>query len=167
VNGIARRGVFVTDSVGNVLDDFEDQPFFHDEELHSWLLGDEVRIRDAEFTQDGGILFGGIFSGYNSTYSLNLIKVIPSTVGTVDRNFPLRLQVYPNPTEERFSVSVDNPLNKPVTTLELIDLSGRTVRSVPWRSGTEIDVSSLAKGIYLVKLIGPDGVSGVEKVVVE
>jgi len=166
VNGHARSGICVTDSIGNVQDDFSDLPFFVDDELHTWFFAG-LRINDAAFTEDGGILLGGRFSGYNSTYSLNLIKVIPSTVGTVDRNFPLRLQVYPNPTEERFSVSVDNPQNKPVTTLELIDLSGRTVRSVPWRSGTEIDVSSLDKGMYVVKLIGPDGVSGVEKVVVE
>ncbi len=64
-----------------------------------------------------------------------------------------RLNLSPNPTSNTINISVDVP---GTLRLELHDGNGRKIMGKEFRSSTQIDLSGLPNGIYLVHLIGPD-----------
>lgn len=60
------------------------------------------------------------------------------------------VSIYPNPANSMIKILNDNNLN--ITSIEIIDLTGRTVLTSD--NTTDIDVSSLPEGQYFVKIIG-------------
>ncbi len=65
--------------------------------------------------------------------------------------------VYPNPAHTRITVSVANSL-KSVNTyqMKLMDMNGKLILTRTVRGSTDIDVSKLAKGVYMVQFISSD-----------
>jgi hypothetical protein len=153
---------------------------------------DAPAIRTIEILEDGNLMIGGSFSDFMGELRYSLVKLNQGTVGTVDHErLENALKVFPNPTSGTISVQVNStPLNdhtsasaagssSATTTVaersrsdadlvQILDLSGRTVLSFPWQGdfGT-YDISELAKGAYLIQLIGDDGILGVEKIIVK
>lgn len=57
------------------------------------------------------------------------------------------LKLWPNPTSGQFTIEAQNP-----TTIEVIDLQGRSMGSYALTSGkNQIDLGNLAEGMYLIK----------------
>ena len=79
------------------------------------------------------------------------------------------LNVYPNPTNGKFTVSINNPEAANMT-LELVNISGQVVYrnevKGAYSYNEDIDASSFAKGVYYLKVNDGNAVK-VEKVVVQ
>ena len=63
------------------------------------------------------------------------------------------LQLYPNPATDRLMLSADMPVQR----VQVFDMTGRMVMS---STGTELDVSTLPAGLYMLRAMGETGVSG-------
>jgi hypothetical protein len=93
--------------------------------------------------------------GWSASYS--------STVGVSEPSDALKVQVYPNPASNM--INVDFTLDhSSVVGYELLNLQGITVYSEKYneKSGLihhAIDVSSIPKGVYLLKVSGETGIS--------
>lgn len=75
------------------------------------------------------------------------------------------VSMYPNPAKEQVSIRIDGMSGK--VNVALIDMSGRTVMSDTMENGeTMLNVSTLAKGTYFVRMNGED-ISTVRKLVVQ
>ena len=61
------------------------------------------------------------------------------------------LQLYPNPATDRLMLSADMP----VQCVQVFDMTGRMVMS---STGTELDVSALPAGLYMLRAMGETGV---------
>lgn len=61
------------------------------------------------------------------------------------------LQLYPNPATDRLMLSADMP----VQSVQVFDMTGRMVMS---STGTELDVSALPAGLYMLRAMGEAGV---------
>jgi hypothetical protein len=72
------------------------------------------------------------------------------------------ISVYPNPVNSLLHIKNGNGLN--ISNVSLIDLTGKTVYSS--KNSNSIDVSNLAKGIYIIKITSEDGLSTTNKVIV-
>ncbi|MCH2215800.1 MAG: T9SS type A sorting domain-containing protein, partial [Flavobacteriales bacterium] len=118
---------------------------------------------------DGSLMLGGGFSEFMGVERYHLVKLNPGTLSTDDhQRLENALKVFPNPASQTISIQIITEVDQSEnTTIEILDLSSRTVLSFPWRGdrGT-YDISTLAKGAYLLQIVGEDGVFGVEKVVV-
>lgn len=77
----------------------------------------------------------------------------------------IELKLYPNPAEDFFQISNDFD-DQRITGLELTDISGREVLSVE-RINQRIDISSLPRGVYVVKISLSSGIVVSEKLVVK
>jgi hypothetical protein len=74
----------------------------------------------------------------------------------------LPLSLYPNPAAAATTVETARPAR-----LTLLDLTGRTVRTVPVPSRRhQLDLRGLAAGVYVVRCETPDGQLGVQRLVV-
>jgi hypothetical protein len=114
-------------------------------------------------TSDNGIkLIGTPPNG--TVYTFN--KLISSTFTT--KAEPLNVQVYPNPINEVavFKINHYKPNN---ATLNIIDVLGKTVKSIGDIQGAEVrvDCASLAGGIYFYELIDHKKVLTTGKLVLE
>jgi subtilisin family serine protease len=72
-----------------------------------------------------------------------------SKVVSVKFNSSIKMRVYPNPVGNVINVQVSNQTN----ILYLVDISGRILRTIPVKRGTvwtEIDISKLSKGVYII-----------------
>lgn len=61
------------------------------------------------------------------------------------------LQLYPNPATDRLMLSADMPVQR----VQVFDMTGRMVIS---STGTELDVSALPAGLYMLRAMGETGV---------
>lgn len=61
------------------------------------------------------------------------------------------LQLYPNPATDRLMLSADMPVQR----VQVFDMTGRMVMS---STGTELDVSTLPAGLYMLRAMGETGV---------
>ena len=101
-------------------------------------------------------------NGWNGSYSI--------TVGKEEERIFEQLNVYPNPVSNKLSVTfeITNPQN---ITIELHAMKGERIFSdlTSNFSGSfekSFDVSNLAKGIYILRITGDQGIS-TRKIVVE
>jgi hypothetical protein len=78
---------------------------------------------------------------------------------------PLAVSIYPNPARGKVNIVSSNSINE----LTITDLVGRAVLKKQYNQLTylELDIASLPKGIYLLKVLGNDGGWQVQKLVVE
>jgi hypothetical protein len=78
---------------------------------------------------------------------------------------PTSFNLYPNPTTNLTTIVANTPLNN----LQIFTLSGQLISTVTGISSTQtqIDVSHLESGIYIVKVILEDGTHAVQKLIKE
>jgi hypothetical protein len=76
----------------------------------------------------------------------------------------IALKIYPNPTSERLILEDENQ-TPAVKLINMFDSKGQLIVQRNFDNKTEIDVSNFAKGVYLVKISGINGLS-THKVVV-
>ncbi len=73
------------------------------------------------------------------------------------------LQVYPNPVKEQLNINLPQGESKGQATF--YDMTGRAVKTVSLNSTNDLNVSSLAKGVYLVEITTSKGVKETKKIV--
>lgn len=101
-------------------------------------------------------------TGANSCTNSDCVYVVVS-VG-VDEIKPLINSVYPNPASDRIHIELLSGIKE--VRYEFMNSSGKILTTSRFRNKTTFDVSSFAKGIYFLKVIGEDGVE-TKKVIIE
>ncbi len=102
-----------------------------------------------------GYLDAGIFRSYNfktDGYSIRCLNGDGSSIE--DINYQDKLEIYPNPAIDRIYIDYTEKQN---VKIQIWDVVGECVlQSKLTNSTNEIDISSLSKGIYIIKLTGID-----------
>ena len=73
------------------------------------------------------------------------------------------MKLYPNPTNNRFTIKLSESINGQV---EISDNSGRIIETLPINGSTFNYNSTLAKGLYLIQIQGDNNVRIVERLIV-
>jgi hypothetical protein len=79
-------------------------------------------------------------------------NVVPSALGTAEfENTTNTISLYPNPAHEVLNISSTNSITK----IEVYDMQGRNVASN--NNASNVNVESLVKGVYIVKVMQENG----------
>lgn len=109
-------------------------------------------------TYDGQSIRIGILCNSVDHYMFMVddFKVTAATL-SVDSNVQASFSVYPNPANNLINLS--NSLNIVVEKVAITDMNGRTVKSLALNtaSSTQIDISDLASGIYMMDISSEQG----------
>ncbi len=146
---------------------------------------DGPAVYAGKILEDGSILFGGSFSDFMGVERYSMVKLNQGTVGTSDRErLEGKVKVYPNPARDRVTVQLvtERSRSNRIESLRIVDLSGRSVASYPWNGAdsrtlsggvaersrsAEVDISDLASCLYLLQVIGPEVILGMERLVID
>jgi hypothetical protein len=101
-------------------------------------------------------------TGSNSCTNTDCVYVVVS-VG-VDEIKPLVNSIYPNPASNKINLELLSNVKE--VNYQLMNSSGKILRTSNFRNSTTIDVSSFSKGIYFLKVIAEDGVE-TKKIIIE
>lgn len=87
---------------------------------------------------------------------LDTVVITEGTAG-VDENTLSNLSVFPNPSNDVVNVTVEALVNN----IAIVDLNGRTVKSVKFEgvSEAQVNVSDLASGVYMMTISSDKGTS--------
>lgn len=106
----------------------------------------------------GNILIDQI-NGNDIQYNLDSVRYIAFQLYTVDvqenKSIEQRISVYPNPVSSILNIDLRNIINERGT-IQILSMNGSLLKSNPIspNSGTQqVDVSHLAQGVYLCKII--------------
>jgi hypothetical protein len=113
--------------------------------------------------------FSVIVTNTNGCYGYDTISFyVKDDVGFGDNNLDMNLGIYPNPTKGKFTMEISGFTGE--LAMNIVDLSGKTVftQQLNVTAGfiRKFDVSTLAKGVYYIKLISDDGVK-IEKLIIQ
>ncbi|OEK08002.1 hypothetical protein A8C32_16215 [Flavivirga aquatica] len=80
-------------------------------------------------------------------------------INDIDNNLSKSIKLYPNPARNVINLSAKNNLN--LTKLEIVDIHGRLIKSIPIKniSEKEINISEFNKGIYLMNIYSKNGMT--------
>lgn len=95
-------------------------------------------------------------SGNSATCTFEL--KVTGTVGTEDFDAIGSIKIFPNPIQDMLTIT--NPQNLPLETVNIFDLRGRLIKKVDVQNmGIEktLDVSEMASSVYFVIIQGKDG----------
>jgi PKD repeat protein len=85
---------------------------------------------------------------YKTTGSMITLNVVNGSMAVASHTSE-KTSIYPNPANNSFTVEA--PLAEQ-TTLQLFDLSGRSVRGETFKGKTTIETSSLEEGVYMLRV---------------
>jgi hypothetical protein len=107
---------------------------------------------------------GGLFTAPTKTCSVAGTKsiVVNPCTGIFESEKSSTLKVYPNPASTTLYFDLDDRRD---SELEIIDLSGRVIITTKLKQ--QIDISSLTKGIYCIRIISEDKTISYSKFVKE
>lgn len=103
----------------------------------------------------GTTLTNGSFGGIN-------LDPVDDATASVNELFSSKISIYPNPANEFIEIST----TEQITGLEVYSLIGKKVISVTNSTNKKINISSLAKGVYILKVLSNDLV-GSRKIIIE
>lgn len=116
---------------------------------------------DVDSNQDhGGCVTPAVTAGFLFFSFYQSIGTVTSTVEIDDR---LQFDILPNPASERLDIQFKSG-NPDFESIELLDLAGRTLRSVTQE--TSMDLGGIVSGAYLVRVNTKEGV-WIEKLIVQ
>lgn len=95
-----------------------------------------------------------IISGFGGCSYFASFTIVTACTGIETIANPSELEIIPNPATAKLSVLLRNPSNKS-SILSLIDITGREIYSQtlkPFQSRSEINISSLSRGMYFIKI---------------
>jgi uncharacterized delta-60 repeat protein len=95
--------------------------------------------------------------GYAFTDSVNsdfaIARYNPSSVGLEEMTNENKILIFPNPVSNKFSIVIGQPTILQSTILSIYNISGQLLIEQTIRQNkSEIDISGLAKGVYIIKL---------------
>jgi len=101
----------------------------------------------------------------NSTHTsyIELPLVNYTDAGDLSSEENTGFTVFPNPADEVVNLVIDN--DRRTTIVTLFDIHGRMLTSMPVNHSSQIDVSGLEQGVYIIQYVAED-ISGVCKLVV-
>ncbi|MBR6900061.1 MAG: T9SS type A sorting domain-containing protein, partial [Bacteroidales bacterium] len=104
---------------------------------------------DASVAQPYGVYSVNVING--TVTSTVTIRLEINTVGVDNVAEELRTVAYPNPAQGAFAIryAVEQP-----STLTIVDMQGRTVRSMPVEGNGTVNVSDLPAGLYAYGIAG-------------
>ncbi len=77
------------------------------------------------------------------------------TLGVNENDFASSVSVYPNPVKN--TVSISNDSDAIISTIEVVDINGKTVKKITVNSLNQINVSDLSSGTYLLNINSDNG----------
>jgi hypothetical protein len=108
--------------------------------------------------ENGDLLIGGAFSDFMGQERYSLVQLKLGTFSTNEGVPRIDFQIYPNPAQNKVSLSETGILS-------IMDITGQQVLEAIYESAnTPVDVSFLPAGLYLVSLETQDGI-GIKKLV--
>ncbi len=142
----------------------------------NYQVGDFVKINSIKPTEDKGlILVGSNYKLFGGTGGLNGFVMKIDSLGNLNTNINKvngqtiakdNYKIYPNPAKDELKLLKLNQF-KPYE-FELYDTFGRLVKTVSWREDHQtVDVSSLASGMYVYRIIDEEGNVGSGKLIME
>jgi hypothetical protein len=97
--------------------------------------------------------------------TLRLDSINFSSVLSTNEFSDSKFTVYPNPTKGL--VDISNDADASISSIELSDINGRVVKNIIFNDNqTQIDISQLSQGMYLMKIVSDKGIA-VKKIVKE
>lgn len=76
-----------------------------------------------------------------------------ATIGIPEINAELSFVAYPNPAKEFIKIAINNFIVSDGNTIRIYGIDGRVLKQqLLQKETTEVDVSDLAKGVYLLEL---------------
>jgi PKD repeat protein len=111
-----------------------------------------MRVR-ISYSVDGAIdPCGQSTFGEVEDYTVNITASSGLTENPLDA-----ISVYPNPTENELFVDMQN-IETDVTSIEILDLSGKVLQVVPANQGSimKMNTSNLAQGMYQIRILSDD-----------
>lgn len=115
----------------------------------------EIRLNN---TNQPALLINGI--AQNDAYVTKLYLNNSATLSIDEHLLDDKIGIYPNPVQDVLNIKLDNSSN--LEQVSIFDISGREIIS---SKQSEINVSHLYAGIYIVKLVDVDGAQGTKKFV--
>ena len=113
-------------------------------------------VYDIEQLDNGDLLIGGHFTQFMGQTHYSVVKLKPGFVGVEDSQNNGGVNVYPNPTNTVFTISLENRKSGRVN---IIDLSGKVLETQQMLSGNLIvDISAYPKGMYFLRIALEDKV---------
>jgi hypothetical protein len=141
-------------------------------DVYENLGGDFTQITESQIEVLFGLTEGSTYAAGHAKYILNkyFSQNFESNVCPVSGNSqrrskdfgeevnPNTLLVYPNPAQHSITIETHGSLN-PTSTIEIFDLTGKRVLMMYTdHQITQIDISSLRKGYYIVKVVSANNV---------
>jgi autotransporter-associated beta strand protein len=130
-------------------------------------------VEGDQFTLFTGTSYSGAFSsivpatpgaGLIWTFANGVLKVVTdiNAVGKVEDS---RVKIYPNPADDKTEITLDKSYNE--TIVSIVDINGRIVKTSTFANQNKctLDLTSVSKGIYFVKVQGDLELNSVLKVV--
>jgi hypothetical protein len=97
-----------------------------------------------------------------NTNTMVYVDVISQT-GITESSVKKSFLIYPNPAQDR--VTITNTGTQKQTLVIIFNLQGQQMISAQFQNTIDLDVSALAKGIYLVKIQNENGVENKKLVI--
>jgi hypothetical protein len=105
-------------------------------------------------------------SGNKAVRQERLIEVVESTTGVDEINGSSNIAVYPNPGKGLFNISTKS--NVKISAVKVLDVLGKEVYSQTLNNTqTQIDLSNLNKGLYMIILEDQDKKAHSGKIIIE
>lgn len=127
-------------------------------------------MREVVEDSAGSFLLAGYSTAFPNPSRLHVVRfdTIVDDIDTTAINelpYPMQVQMYPNPANDRLFI---NSITNSLTEVQVIDMQGQLMlakRYINDRS-VELDISSLAKAVYLVKVMDRENRSSYHKLLV-
>ena len=117
--------------------------------------GFDDSVTSVSIQEDGRIWAGGNFTTYNGILSNYVLRLKGNSVLSTNDFIKDKITLYPNPTQNILNFSL--PETNTATAYEIYNLLGEKLSNGNLNSNS-INVSALAKGVFMVKLITENGV---------
>ena len=137
-------------------------PLSYDVYVNGELIADDTESNSLTYECEYGLYIFTIQANYpDDMTSVNIVKayVFEEHEGVIENNVA-KYNIYPNPTNGNITVS-----GSEINMVEVYNLCGQKVQSVNGSQNVNVDMSALATGVYMVKVIDNNGNSTVNKVV--
>ncbi len=114
------------------------------------LTGDSIKFYASALLANGN-------SKESGDNAINIAKKVTfvKTTATSEVSIADQVQIYPVPVKDVLNVDLTGNLSN--ARLQLLDLNGKTVLTTPLNSQNQIDVSTYAKGVYILQIEAKEG----------
>lgn len=146
-NRIGKEVEFLFDNI-HLADSLSNEPESHGHVIYRIKPKAGVKIGDVMAAQ------AHIYFDFNPAIDTNIVKTTIQNTAGVQENIVSEFKVYPNPASGKVNLHIQNS-NATSFDLTITDILGKTIlKSKLQNNDTNLDISSLTNGIYLITLEG-------------